>query len=515
MKLSSAAQIGQCVMVGFDGLVPDAHIKRLIREYRVGGVILFRRNVADPRQVAALCRALQEINAEVSDVPLLIGIDQEGGMVARIEEGLTPLPSALAYQAAGSVADCEALWRHGAAELAALGINVDFAPVLDVNNNPANPVIGVRAFGEDTATVCDYGLAALRGIQAAGMAGTAKHFPGHGDTDTDSHLGVPRVGHGRARLDAVELAPFRAAIAAGVDGVMSSHVAFPAVEPDPDTPSTLSRAVLTGLLRDELGFDGVVFTDCLEMDAIARGVGTEQGALAAFQAGADVVLVSHRADRQIGALELLAQALAQGTVSAAQLAQSCARVLALKARRGMAGWRQLPADPTPVLRTPDALALSGRVHRRALTRQGPARALDPALPVLLLAFEVQTRTEIDEVALGNRAQLRDSLALPLQARGFTVEEMVLGLQPDETQRDAVQARAAQAPQIVVLSYNAVLHPAQRDVLAALPPERVWLVAGRLPYDLALLPQAAARLTLYANRPAALSVLAAALAGEHD
>ncbi|MGL6041920.1 MAG: glycoside hydrolase family 3 N-terminal domain-containing protein, partial [Deefgea sp.] len=160
--------IGQLVMVGFDGFVPNSHIEGLIREQRIGGVILFRRNIDSPAQVAALCRRLQLINAEVSDSPLLIAIDQEGGMVMRIEEGVTPLPSAMAYAQGGSAADCEAMHRIGAAELRQMGININFAPSLDVNNNPNNPVIGVRAFGEDVEIATEYGLAAMRGIQAAG-----------------------------------------------------------------------------------------------------------------------------------------------------------------------------------------------------------------------------------------------------------------------------------------------------------------------------------------------------------
>ena len=219
--LSLRRKIGQLLMAGFDGLEPDAQIERLIRNHHLGGVILFRRNIAHPDQIAALNRSLQRINAEQADIPLLIAVDQEGGVVARVEDGVTPLPSALAFRATGSVADCEALTRVANEELRLLGFNVNFAPVLDVNNNRYNPVIGVRAYGETAAEVCEYGLAALRGIQAAGIAATAKHFPGHGDTDVDSHLGLPRVPHDRARLDAVELAPFRAAIAAGVDFIVS------------------------------------------------------------------------------------------------------------------------------------------------------------------------------------------------------------------------------------------------------------------------------------------------------
>ncbi|GAB7128850.1 beta-N-acetylhexosaminidase [Silvimonas sp. JCM 19000] len=501
--LSLKQKIGQLLMVGFDGLRANAHIETLLREHHVGGVILFRRNVDTPVQVAALNRELQQINAEHSNIPLLIGVDQEGGMVARVEEGVTPLPSAMAFRAAGSVDACETLTRYANAELHALGFNINFAPDLDVNNNLRNPVIGVRAFGDNPGDVIEYGMAALRGIQAAGMAATAKHFPGHGDTDVDSHLGLPRVPHDRARLDAIELAPFRAAIAAGVDTFMSSHVVFPAFEADADTPATMSHAVLTGLLRQQLGFDGVVFTDCMEMDAIAKGVGTVAGAVAAFKAGADIVLVSHTQALQQGALALLERAVLSGEISEARIDQSVARVLALKSRRAMAQWQQLNGEMLPLqLRQPAALALSEQVHAQAVTLEGPCAPLQPALSVFLITLEVRTRSEIDEVARRD-----DTLAAPLRALGYTVEEVRLPASPEIVDLERVQRLAETAAQVVCVSYNAVLNPAQQRLIALLPRQRLWLVAGRLPYDLDLAPGAAGRMTAYANRPAALSAIA--------
>jgi len=251
-------------MVGFDALQADEHIKTLIRDKKVGGVILFRRNVHTPAQVSALCRELQEINAEVSDTPLLISIDQEGGMVMRIEQGVTPIPAAMAFQAAGSPADCERMNQISGDEMRQVGINMLLAPVLDVNNNRNNPVIGVRAYGEDADTVIEYGMAAMRGQRASGLAVTAKHFPGHGDTAIDTHYAMALVPHDKERLRAVELAPFRAAIAGGVDAIMTAHVVFPAFEADTSVPATLSKGVLTDLLRGEMDYQGVVITDCLE-----------------------------------------------------------------------------------------------------------------------------------------------------------------------------------------------------------------------------------------------------------
>lgn len=500
-QLSLEQKIGQLLMVGFDGLTPNAHIEHLLRQRQVGGVILFRRNVDQPPQIAALNRALQQINAERSDIPLLIGIDQEGGMVARIENGVMPLPSALAFQAAGSADDCETLTRYANEELRQLGFTVNFVPDVDVNNNPRNPVIGVRAFGETVEQVITYSLAALRGVQAAGLAATAKHFPGHGDTDVDSHLGLPRVPHDRARLDAVELAPFKAAIAAGVNTVMTSHVVFPAFEPDPNTPATMSHAVLTGLLREELGFEGVVFTDCLEMDAIAKGPGTVAGAVAAFKAGADILLISHTQARQEGFLDALLAAVQQGEISASRIDQSVARILALKAARPT-NWQQLPVDPTAQLAQPQALALSQDVHRRAVTTVGQCAVLNPAQPVLLITLEVRERTEMDEVE-----PRTDTLAAPLLAAGLTVQEVRLPLAPGAADIASVAQLAAQAEQVVMVSYNAILQPAQQQLLAQFPAHKLWLVAGRLPYDLGLLDNARGRLTVFANRPAALAAIA--------
>ena len=495
--------IGQLFMVGFDGLEPDAAIERLIRERQVGGVILFRRNVHTPGQVATLCRRLQEINAEVSDVPLLIGIDQEGGMVMRIEQGVTPMPAPMAFQAAGSSADCEALHRISGAEMRAIGINMLLAPVLDVNNNRSNPVIGVRAFGEDADTVIRYGGAAIDGLRGAGVIVTAKHFPGHGDTAVDSHHAMALVGHDQERLRAVELAPFRAAIAQGVDAIMTAHVAFPAFEEDAGVPATLSRAVLTGLLRDEMGYDGVVISDCLEMGAIADGIGVEEGAVGTLLAGADIVLISHTEARQHAAIEAVAAALASGRLSQERIGQALGRVRRLKQAAAVQGWRELP--PTPAgLMSADALALAADVQRRALKVEGPFRPLVRGTPVALITFEVRDRTEVDEVANGRNKEARSSMLDGLIAGGLTVREFALSAAPGQDEVDAAIAFAAGAEQIVVQTYNAMLVEGQQRVLAALPSEKLWVVAGRLPYDLDLVPDAQGRLAAFGCRPPALA-----------
>jgi beta-N-acetylhexosaminidase len=490
-------KIGQLFMVGFDALEPNEHITRLIQQQKVGGIILFRRNVQSPEQLATLCQRLQEINAQVSDSPLLIALDQEGGMVMRVEQGVTPIPSAMAFQAAGSVHDCEQLQRISGEEMRQIGINMMLAPVLDVNNNPKNPVIGVRAFGEDSDSVIKYGIAALRGLQSAGVITTAKHFPGHGDTSIDSHFAMPLIAHDRARLDAVELRPFKAAIEQGVHAIMTAHVVFPAIEKEPGLPATLSKAVLTDLLRNELGFNGVIISDCLEMAAIAEGVGVTQAAVKTVRAGADIALISHQEARQYAAIEALVAAVEAGDISIERINQSVQRIQKLKSIIS------IPIGPTRLMQ-PESLALANKVQKAALRVRGNFRPLNRQVPVTLITVEVRLRSEVDEAVVARNKEARSSMLSALLEKGVEVRELVLSPEASEQEVAAAIAFAQNAEQIVLQTYNAVLQQGQQRLLAALPHHKLWLVAGRLPYDLELAPDAQGRLASFGCRPAALA-----------
>lgn len=505
--------LGQIFMVGFDGLEPDEHIADMIRNHGIGGVILFRRNMHTPEQLTRLCARLQEINAEVCDEPLLIALDQEGGMVMRIEQGVTPIPSAMAFAHAGGVECCEQMNAISGHELMSMGVNMNLAPVLDVNNNRNNPVIGVRAYGEDPDTVERYGLAAMRGLQSAGMLATAKHFPGHGDTAVDSHYAMPVVPHDRNRLDAIELRPFRSAIEAGVDAIMTAHVVFPAFEPD-GLPATLSSRVLTGLLREELGFEGLVITDCLEMAAIADGVGVGEGAIQTVLAGADLVLVSHRRDRQLAAIEAVRAALGSGRIAPARVGAALQRVRRLKEkyRAAQETWGQCGR---PAIMAPESLHFSEQVQAAAVQSVGEFQALSRAEPVLLITAEVRARTEIDELALSRNKEPRGSMLDALRERGFDVSELAVSAEVSEHELAEARAFVGRRGQIVVQTYNAILMPGQQALIASVPQDRMWLVAGRLPYDLDLVPNARARLAAFGCRPPALEPVVARLAGDED
>ncbi|MER7460077.1 glycoside hydrolase family 3 N-terminal domain-containing protein [Micromonospora sp. NPDC126480] len=269
---------------GFVGTTPSPWVRRWLGE-GLGSVVLFARNVVDPEQVAALTA---DLRAERPDV--IVAIDEEAGDVTRIESRHgSSRPGNLALGAVDDTTLTEEVARDLGADLAALGVTLDYAPDADVNSNPDNPVIGVRSFGADPALVARHTAAWVRGLQAGGVAACAKHFPGHGDTRVDSHHDLPRITGDRTRLDAVELAPFRAAVAAGVQAVMTGHLLVPAL--DPRLPATLSRRILTGLLRDELGFAGVVVTDAVEMRAVADRYGFTGAAVRALAAGADAICI--------------------------------------------------------------------------------------------------------------------------------------------------------------------------------------------------------------------------------
>jgi beta-N-acetylhexosaminidase len=338
VALTVEQQVGQMLMAGVTSPVVADDLHHLVADLHVGNVVLMGPSVESPAQLLALTRELQTLALAANGVGLLVATDQEGGRVQRLRSGFTALPDAATVGAIELPARVRAYGRVIGDELAAVGVNLDLAPVLDVNDNPANPVIGNRAFGTTPEQVEGAALLYLAGLHDAGVAGTGKHFPGHGNTSTDSHLAQPYVEKDRAELDAVELRPFRAAIAAGIDAIMLAHVAYPALDPS-DRPATISAPIATCLLRGELGFDGLILTDDMGMEGITALYAPEEAAVQAVLAGADIVLCAR--------LELagacsppmlerlragLLQAVADGRLSEARVAASVTRVLALKTR---------------------------------------------------------------------------------------------------------------------------------------------------------------------------------------
>jgi beta-N-acetylhexosaminidase len=334
-------RVGQRFAIGFEGHTASADARALLREFGVGTVVLFGRNVASPEQVAELVRELQEAARDAGqERPLLVAVDQEGGRVLRMREPWTLWPSARAVGRTGREENARALGAALAAELQPCGIHVDFAPCVDVDTNPGNPVIGDRSFGDDPELVGRFGAAMIAGLQGGGLAACAKHFPGHGDTAVDSHLDLPVVDHSRQRLFDVELRPFRRAVEAGVAMVMSAHVLVREI--DEARPATLSPAILGGLLRKDLGFAGVVVTDDCDMKGVAKQWRPAQVAVMAVTAGCDLLCFCRDHDAQVEAIEGLVRAVEAGEVPFRETEAAEGRIRALK-ERFLAGYR----DPDP------------------------------------------------------------------------------------------------------------------------------------------------------------------------
>ncbi len=339
-------QVGQLAFLGFQGSQIPPEVRSIAHEFAVGGVILFARNVECPEQIAELAFEAQRL---VPDMPVWVGVDQEGGRVARLRRPFTEWPSMAALGRSGdrilARRFAEALGR----ELGAVGVSIDFAPVLDVLTNAHNPAIGDRALGSDAGAVADLGAEIIDALQAAGVAACGKHFPGHGDTSVDSHHDLPVVDHAPDRLDAIEYVPFRRAIDAGVAAIMVAHVLVPAY--DEERPASVSPRIVSGVLRQELSFDNLIVTDDLSMKGCSARWAPPAAALMAVAAGADAVLLCEpNHDQQAQALEDLVHAIEDGTLSYQQVEASVARHQRLKSRfldsddRGLrpsSRWRQV------------------------------------------------------------------------------------------------------------------------------------------------------------------------------
>ena len=359
--VSLASAVGQVLAVGFPSTELPQELRLRIARSEVGFAMLFRPNIENPPQVAGLVADIRA--ASPPDAACLVATDQEGGLVQRMRAPLTVWPDMLSVAGAGDLARTGQVGRALGDELAALGIAWDFAPVLDVHTNPSNPVIANRAFGTTPAAVIAHALSFWRGLRGAGVLGCGKHFPGHGDTTSDSHLELPLVAHPLSRLRQIELAPFAAAARAGLEAIMTAHVVFSAV--DPGQPATLSHAVLTGILRGELGYRGVIVSDDLGMKAVADAFSVEELAVRAVAAGCDVLIIREPAARQVAAFEAIRAEAEHSPAFRRRVEESAARVAAFKA-----GSRVGPPAPTAAL-----ASLLGTPAHRALAASFPP--IDP------------------------------------------------------------------------------------------------------------------------------------------
>lgn len=492
-EMSIEEKIGQFFMVFFDGTSYSPELERTIQELHVGGILLFHQNLAPVEEMAALVAAAQQTAATSgAQIPLFVGVDHEGGLINRFGERLTVFPGPMAIAATGSVQNARAVAAVMSTELQAIGVNMNLAPVVDVNNNPNNPVIGSRAFGSTPDLVTAYGVAMIEGFQENNVMATAKHFPGHGDTAVDSHVGLPVIDKPLDDLRTLELIPFAAAIDAGTELIMTAHVAVPSLTGDPELPATLSDAILVDLLRNEMGFEGLIAADSLGMDALDLRYGITQTSALAVAAGVDLLMFGadpgHTPVEQYWVFEHLLDQVQRGELSEQRLDESVRRILHAKARRGLLITKPaLTVAPTLAelqskIRTPEHLALAQQVSEQAVT---------------LVKNEAQLLPLIEEqhVALIVPEWERD-LPLLLAERAPNITHITFPADPDREIRRRIAELAAGADVVIVATYNANFYPGQVALVKELQERPLVVIAMSSAYDLLAFPQQESYITTY-------------------
>ncbi|AZU64090.1 glycoside hydrolase family 3 protein [Neobacillus mesonae] len=522
-QMTMEEKVGQMLMPDFrtwkgkNVTVMNDEIAKLVNDYHLGGVILFRENTVTAEQTTKLVHAYQEAAEKYG---LLISIDQEGGIVTRLQTG-TDFPGNMALGATRSEETAEKVGRAIGEELHALGINMNFGPSLDINNNPDNPVIGVRSFGESPELVANLGNAYIKGLHESGTASTAKHFPGHGDTAVDSHVGLPEVPYDIDRLKKVELYPFQQAMDAGIDAIMTAHVTFPKID---DTkaiskkdgteiavPATLSHKVLTGLMREEMGFKGVIVTDAMNMGALADHFGSVDAAIRAVKAGTDILLMPVGIE---AVAKGLYEAVNSGDISMDRIEASVERILTLKLNRGIvkeevgSSLEEKVANAVKVVSSPEHKAIETEAAAKSITLVKNNAALplkvsakDKIAVVGYSGYYVDTLA--DEVKKHHDNVVYINTSGPLTAAQLaTVKDakaIIVG-----TYTSSVGGRAPNASQMVMT--NQLIDATDAPVIA---------VGIRNPYDVMSYPNVDAYLVQYGFRPASFEASVNTIFGENQ
>lgn len=544
-KMTIEQKIGQMIQPDFrqwktsedttvqDLTVLNDEVKAVIDKYDLGGVILFANNVKETAQTATLVHDLQEVvkNDESNDIPLLITVDQEGGIVTRLGTG-TNLPGNMAL---GATRSSKYAYNAGSiigSELNSLGINVNFAPVLDVNNNPANPVINVRSISSDPNLVGTLGSALIKGIQDQGVVATAKHFPGHGDTATDSHYGLPIVDKSLEELNKTELVPFKTAIEEGVDMIMTAHIGMPQIEDEViqgttlPLPATLSDDIMTGLLREDLGYDGVVITDALNMDAISKNMTESEAVIKTINAGVDIALMPTvlRSNDDVHKLQTIlddvVEAVNTGRISEDRLNESVERILKLKVERGIWNPTGTTEEKTLEEKIANAEAVVGNPNHKAMEKEIAEAAVTlvknekhtlPFKPkkgdnVLVVAYGT-SQTDSMVNSINNLVESRKIKNVNVDSYNFNSKSANSNL---EILDENLKAKIENADYIIAtstvsnagrLSQTSYWNYVPRAILnyANELGKKSTLLSVRNPYDVATTPEAKAQVLIYGDK----------------
>lgn len=509
LRLTLEQKIGQMFMVGLWGEVPTDLGRDLVTQYQPGGMVVFEYNVGTPDSVTALVNTYQQTIIDAGGLPMFVGVDQEGGRVQTFEaeNGFTAFPIPQLVAASGDPALVEQYGTALATEVSAVGVNMNFAPVLDLEINLNNPTLYRRMLGSDPYIVGEVGVGIINGLQGAGVMAIAKHFPGHGATDEDSHNTLPIIDADRTTLDERELIPFRAAIEADVAGIMVSHIWFPALESQPNTPASLSYSVVTRLLREDLGYQGLILTDALDMDAIDTNYPAGAAAVQAVLAGVDVLVLGPHmplSDQQ-AAMQAVVEAVRSGAIPESRIDESVQRILEAKARYGVLDWQPLEVEGAAERIDADAHAeLVDQLFRAGIT----------------VAFNENDLLPIasDEPTLmifpGNRSSIQRD------CDRFEFEQMrwaSVNPSPDEAEIAALaqtaERVASQGGTVVVFVENAYQDPPQAALVNALPLERTVAISLFSPYDWLRFPDVGAFMTTYSPLSAAIPPTCEIIFGE--
>lgn len=499
-NLSLEQKVAQMFIVNLYGSQLTEAGRDFLTQYQPGGVVLLPENIRTPEDVTRLNNLYQQTIIDGGGLPLFISVDQEGGTIAHLRDGFTRFPVMMLLTASG---DTELAYRVGQAmaeEMLAVGVNMNLAPVADLETNPNNPIIRRRSFGSDPAMVSPIVGAYIAGMQATNVLATAKHFPGHGDTSDDSHVGLPVVALDRERLEAVELAPFRAAIEAGVSTIMVAHIWYPALEPQPDLPASMSPNIITGLLREEMGYDGLIVTDALDMDAIDTVYSYPNASLQAIKAGVDLVIAAHVSlEAQAAGIQRVVDAVRSGEISEERINASFRRIMAAKSKYGVLNWR--PIEPTTANER-----LNLDAHAELVTEifdMGVTVAVDRNTVV-----PFKTGQTVAVIFPGTRPRIQQECS----AEGVTVKALAVSETPTESDIASAQRMAAQVDFVVVFSENADVTPQRRALVNALPPDKTIAVALASPYDWTTYPQVAGYVVTYSPLPQAVPAACGVLFG---
>lgn len=494
-------KVAQMFMVSFYGTELLEVERDFLQTWQPGAVVLFARNVGTPPAVTRLTNSYQQTMLETGGIPLLIAVDQEGGIIAHLDDGFTTWPVPMLLTATG---DADLAYRVGGAlaqELRAVGITMNLAPVADLHTNPLNPIIGRRSFGTDGAMVAPILSAVIRGMQDGGVLATAKHFPGHGDTDSDSHLGLPVVTHDSERLHTVELMPFGVAIDADVGVIMTAHIWFPALEPQTNMPASFSHRIVTGLLRDEMGYDGLIMTDALDMDAIDTTYSMGQASIMAIQAGNDIITIGAHVSIEVmrDAMQTVVNAVRRGDIPESRIDESVRRILDAKADYGLLDWQ--PLDPSTAdvrVGMADHAAIVDEMFQTGTTLVFDSDLIPLSATQSVALIYPATRPSIRQACRPHSDNIR-----------------FVGVSQTPTQGEIAWAAnvSSQVDVTVVFTLNAIDDRAQQRLVQSVSSEQTIVVALWSPYDVLAFPDVSTYITTYSPLPQALPVSCGVLFGQ--